>query len=151
MSKKIKAKIIKQDKVVEYKGSSQISDPFSEIYSSEGLLEPPYNPLYLAQLGETSNILRPLIDAYKTNITGFGYSFRWLIDMESEEIAEEIRERAKKEWLALEFFYNHCNFDQTFTSLTKKFIADRETIGWGCLEVIPRGDGKPGEIGRAHV
>ncbi len=144
MSKKIAARIIKQDKVIEYKGSSQISDPFSEIYSSEGLLEPPYNPLYLAQLGETSNILRPLIDAYKTNITGFGYSFRWLIDMESEEIAEEIRERAKKEWLALEFFYNHCNFDQTFTSLTKKFIADRETIGWGCLEVIPRGDGKPG-------
>lgn len=124
--------------------STQVTDPFADHYASDHLIEPPYNPIYLAQLCEVSNILRPLIDAYKTNITGFGYGFHYLIDLESEDISEDIRERAKKEWLAMEFFYNHCNFDKTFTSLTKQMIADRETIGWGCLEVIPRGDGKPG-------
>jgi PBSX family phage portal protein len=126
--------------------SQQIIDPFSEAYSTDYLIEPPYNPDVLVQLPEYSNVLQPLIDAYKTNITGFGYSFGYLVDMDSEEVEAEIITRAKKEWQALEFFYDYCNYDKTFTEITKLMIMDRETIGWGALEIIPKGNGKPGGV-----
>jgi PBSX family phage portal protein len=150
VSNKIGVRVIKEDKTATRPKSKQLADPFDEMYITEGggnwVLEPPYNPIILAQLPEVSNVLTPLIDSYVTNITGFGYSFRYLIDMESEEIQDDIKNRAKQEWLALEFFYNNCNFDKTFTKITKLMVQDRETIGWGAIEVIPRGNGKPGSL-----
>lgn len=124
--------------------SEQISDPFSGLYETDGIIEPPYAPETFLRLPEMSNVLRPLIDAYKTNITGFGYQFKYLIDMESKEIDEGIKEQAKKDWLKLQGFYDYCHYDQSFNSLTKRIIDDRETIGWGALEVIPKGNGEPG-------
>lgn len=129
--------------------SEKIEDPFAGVYAEDELIVPPYDPEVLIKMPEYSNVLRPLLDAYKTNISGFGYSFNYLVDIDSEEIEEAIVERAKKEWQALEFFYQYCNYDKTFIEITKLMIGDRETLGWGVLEVILKGDGKPG--GLEHI
>ncbi len=139
-------RIIKGESPRGAEGGSKQLDPFKESYVSNELLEPPYNPSHLAKLPEMSNVLQPLIDAYVTNITGFGYSFKYLVDIDSKEIQKEIIARAKQEWLALEFFYNNCNFDKTYTKITKMMVQDRETIGWGTIEVIPKGNGDPGGL-----
>ncbi len=141
---KIKAIVIKADKP--NLASGQIPDPFEGLYETEGLLEPPYDPLTFARLPEMNNILTPLIDAYKTNIAGFGYSFRYKIDMESPDIDASIKDRAKKEWIALENFYQNCNFDKSFTKIVQDMIDDRERIGYGFIEVIPKGDNLPGGL-----
>lgn len=44
-------------------------------------LEPPYDPTYLSWLYEHANALRQNVDAYKTNIDGFGHGFEPLIDL----------------------------------------------------------------------
>ena len=38
-----------------------------------GALFPPYDPEVLSSLMEHSNSLRPNVDAYKTNVDGFGF------------------------------------------------------------------------------
>ncbi len=134
-------------------GSSQLVDPFKDLYETQGLIEPPFPLLDLAKLPESNNALQAFIDAYKTNIPGFGYSFRYTIDMESKEIDESIKKRAKEEWVFLENFYKYCNFDTSFTELMKQVIDNRERVGFGFLEVIPKGNGKPGgfELVPAHT
>jgi PBSX family phage portal protein len=128
------------------KASNTIADPFEDLYETNGLIEPPYDPASLVKMPESSNILQPLIDAYKTNIVGFGHSFKYNIDMESQDIDQAMKDRAKKEWTALDLMYKYCNFDQTFTEINKKMLDDRERIGWGIIEVIPRGNGLPGSF-----
>lgn len=142
MENRVGVRVVKADKPTG--GSGQLTDPFADVYETNGLIEPPYTPLDFAKMPETSNMLQPLIDAYKTNIVGFGYSFKYNIDMESQDIDQAMKDRAKKEWMALDMFYGYCNFDQTFVEVNKKMIDDRERIGWGCIEVIPRGNGLPG-------
>jgi PBSX family phage portal protein len=141
----VSVRFIKADTSVRPVGTPvQMPDPQEELQESEGIIDPPYDPNIFLKMPEQNNILTPLIDAYVTNIPGFGYSFRYTIDMESQEIDEAMKTRAKEEWVQLQMFYDNCHYDKTFTNLTKAVIRDRETIGWGTLEVIPRGDGRPG-------
>lgn len=55
-----------------------------------GAIEPPYNPTTLAALIEHSNALRPNIDAYATNIDGFGHKFEPVIDLDGEDADDKI-------------------------------------------------------------
>lgn len=144
MGNKIGVRIVKAEKT--QNTSTQLDDPFADMYETEGLLDPPYPPLDFAKIPEMNNVLQPLVDAYKTNITGFGYGLKYKVDMESPEIDQGIKDRAKKEWVLLDLFYRYCNFDKSFTELTKLMVEDREKIGWGVLEVIPKANGQPGGI-----
>jgi PBSX family phage portal protein len=142
---KVSVRVIKADSSIRPKeASTQINDPQLSDTSSNEYIDPPYDPELLLKLPEQNNILQALLDAYMTNITGFGYSFKYTIDMESQEIEESMKEQAKKEWVMLSLLYDNCSYDKTFTQITKSMIRDRENIGWGTIEVIPRGDGKPG-------
>jgi len=51
---------------------------------SAGALDPPYDPLTLSVLFEHSNCLRPNVDAYATNIDGFGHRLEPAIDLTAE-------------------------------------------------------------------
>jgi len=64
----------------------------SELFTSVGALEPPYDPLALCMLMEHSNSLRQNVDAYAVNIDGFGHRLEPAIDFEDEDADERVAE-----------------------------------------------------------
>lgn len=64
----------------------------SELFTSAGALEPPYDPLALCLLMEHSNSLRQNVDAYAVNIDGFGHRLEPAIDFEDEDADDRVAE-----------------------------------------------------------
>lgn len=122
-------------------------DEFYGLYEDGAVLEPLYNPEALTRLSENSDILQQCIDAYKTNIVGFGVDFKYDIDINKEN--EKVKEVLDKEWTKYENFFKYCNLDESFTSIMKKVIDDKERIGWGALEVVEDLVGAP--AGLEHI
>ena len=60
-------------------------DEFQGMYEDGTILEPLYNPELLTRLPEYSDILQQCIDAYKTNMVGFGVNFDYDIDVKDDE------------------------------------------------------------------
>lgn len=93
-------------------------DAFKDYYGDSDILEPLYTPEQLARLTEESDILQQLIDAYKTNIVGFG------VNVESDVDYEKLPDAAKKpidaEKIKMENLIKYCNFDESFSSVMKK-------------------------------
>ncbi len=65
-------------------------DDVHTLFTMAGALFPPYDPEVLSSLQEHSNSLRPNVDAYKTNIDGFGYRLEPVIDPDDPDSAEKI-------------------------------------------------------------
>jgi len=59
---------------------------------SESVIEPPYDLETLCLLLEHSNSLRPNVDAYATNIDGFGHKLLPAIDFDAEDADERVAE-----------------------------------------------------------
>ena len=55
-----------------------------------GALLPPYDPGQMVHLFEHSNSLRQNVDAYKTNIDGFGHRLEPTINLESDDLETQI-------------------------------------------------------------
>ncbi|MGE0322272.1 MAG: phage portal protein [Polyangiaceae bacterium] len=62
----------------------------AQAFVAAGALVPPYDPSTLCLLAEHSNSLRQNVDAYATNIDGFGYRFEPVIDFESEDARDKV-------------------------------------------------------------
>lgn len=62
----------------------------SNAFAAAGALQPPYDPEALCLLVEHSNSLRPNVDAYATNIDGFGYRFDPVIDFDAEDARQHV-------------------------------------------------------------
>lgn len=122
-------------------------DEFHGLYEDGAILEPLYNPEALTRLSESSDILQQCIDAYKTNIVGFGVNFEYDIDVDKEN--EEVKAALDREWVRYENFFKYCNLDESFISIMKKVIDDKERIGWGALEVVEDLTGSP--AGLEHI
>lgn len=122
-------------------------DEFHGLYDDGAILEPLYNPESLTRLSENSDVLQQCVDAYKTNIVGFGVDFSYDIDVDKED--SEVKNCLDKEWSRYENFFKYCNLDESFTSIMKKVIDDKERIGWGTLELIE--DYKGGPAGLEHI
>ncbi len=71
-------------------------------FAEAGALTPPYDPETLCRLFEHSNSLRPNVDAYATNIDGFGHRLDPAIDLEAENADERVAESLYLEALATE-------------------------------------------------
>ena len=59
---------------------------------SEAVVDPPYDLETLCLLLEHSNALRPNVDAYATNIDGFGHKLQAAIDLDAEDADERVAE-----------------------------------------------------------
>lgn len=156
MDEKQKSQTIKNHVVIKAIAGEHVSimesravdeDEFHGLYEDGAILEPLYNPESLTRLSESSDILQQCIDAYKTNIVGFGVDFDYDIDV--NKIQNEVRAILDKEWTKYENFFKYCNFDESFTSIMKKVIDDKERIGWGTLEVLENLAGEP--AGLEHI
>jgi PBSX family phage portal protein len=75
---------------VETPRSNPHGDEAEQAFESIGALVPPYDPRALCMLFEHSNSLRPNVDAYATNIDGFGYRFEPAIDFDAEDAKERV-------------------------------------------------------------
>jgi len=64
----------------------------SAIFNRSGALVPPYDPGTLCMLFEHSNALRQNVDAYAVNIDGNGHRFEPVIDLESDDVEDVIRD-----------------------------------------------------------
>jgi PBSX family phage portal protein len=70
-----------------------------QAFVAAGALQPPYPPEFFIELQRVSNILRQNIDAYATNIDGFGATFDPVLDLDSDD-AWRLVEAAVREELA---------------------------------------------------
>ena len=123
--------------------SKQIDDIFNEFYSQGYIIQPEMNIEALARISENSDILQVCIEAYKNNIVGFGtvldYNFDYKEDTSKQSIADA-------DWSKYEMFIKYCNFDERFTGVLKKFIDDRERLGYATIECIADETGEISEL-----
>ncbi len=71
--------------------SNQITrDDYTTAFTELGAIDPVYDPEMLTLIFEHSNSLRQNVDAFATNIDGFGHRFDPVIDLESSEVDEVI-------------------------------------------------------------
>ncbi|KIL23730.1 phage portal protein [Bacillus pumilus] len=115
-------------------------------YDIDDVIEPPYNIQELKQMAEYSTILQQCIDAYKTNILGFGLGVEYTFDFNAENAPEEKKKAAEKEWTKLEEFARYMNYDESAEVVLGYVIEDREKTGNGFVEVLREGTGKPAGI-----
>lgn len=74
-------------------------DEMETAFTRASAIEPPYNPNVLMSLFEMSNSLRQNIDAYATNIDGFGHTFKPVIDLDAPDADARIMQAMYSERL----------------------------------------------------
>lgn len=72
-----------------------------KIFEKKGAIAPPYDPERLAWLLEQSSALRQNVDAYATNIDGFGHRFEPVIDMDAADVDQRVAQTIIAERVAL--------------------------------------------------
>lgn len=73
-------------------GSNQVNrDDYATAFTNLGALDPVYDPEMLTLIFEHSNSLRQNVDAYSTNIDGFGHRFDPIFDLEDVSIDTRIK------------------------------------------------------------
>lgn len=87
----------------------------------------PYDISTLLALFEKSNMLRQCVEAMVVNIASYG----WEVAQASEDTPIDPDER-----LELQSFIDNANYDESLVSVHKKLVRDRETIGFGFLEIV---------------
>lgn len=113
-------------------------DPFTEMYQTDDIIQPPYDISELSKMVEYSTILQQCIEAYKRNIVGFGADLKYNVDeSEVEETAE-----MKAEWNKVLDWIKHFNFDKSFEDVFGQAIEHREKTGNGYIEIIRDGTNK---------
>ena len=99
-------------------------DQFADLYG-EDIISPPYNLIELKTIAEYSTILQQCIDAYRVNITGFGFDVEYTFDVNSSDCSPTKR-RGPKNWMKLESFYKCLHFDESAETILGYAIEDRE-------------------------
>lgn len=149
VNRKVNAHIVKADKLSRDPGSKALDNPTGEAADGVGIIEPPYDLAILSSMRENNNAITPMVDAYKTNIAGFGFKLQYNIDVNSKDTDAGSVEQAKKDWVLLDNFYKYCNYDQSFTEIIQKMVDDKEYVGFGVLEVLNTVAGIP--AGFEHI
>lgn len=129
MSKnKMNAKFLKNESPIE---SKKLTDPFVDLFGSDEVYIPKYEPTTLELFHEESNILPQCVSAYKENIlTPWHLKQAAGIPDEEKEKPEAIEEKKK-----IELLFDYSAENNLITNM-KKVIEDRERTGTGYLEVI---------------
>lgn len=107
-----------------------LQDEFLGAVGPEGaniILPTPYNVGRLYEIIEESNMVRQCIDAYVTNTVMTGW-----------EIGPTRRGRAQDDGEGHELlsFIERANSEESLSAVMEKVIRDRESVGFGFLEVI---------------
>ncbi|OAT71888.1 phage portal protein [Parageobacillus thermoglucosidasius] len=120
-------------------------DEFKNLYSDE-VIEPPYNLKELKRIAEYSTILQQCVDAYRTNIVGFGLQPDYTFDINAKDVSEKVKKQVENEWVRLEEFIKYLHFDESAETILGYALEDREKTGNGFIEVLRDGLGRPAGI-----
>jgi len=147
MSNKMRAKVVKSKEGLSITKSTQqiYTDDISDQYGDE-IIPPPYNLKELKKMAEYSSILSQCIDAYKTNIVGFGFGLEYSFDFNAEETLESLKTKGKEQWTELEEFIDYIHYDESAKTILGHMLVDREKTGNGFIEVIRDMSGMPAGI-----
>ncbi|ANB57053.1 phage portal protein, PBSX family [Anoxybacillus sp. B7M1] len=120
-------------------------DEFKNLYSDE-VIEPPYNLKELKRIAKYSTILQQCVDAYRTNIVGFGLQPDYTFDINAKDVSEKVKKQVENEWVRLEEFIKYLHFDESAETILGYALEDREKTGNGFIEVLRDGLGRPAGI-----
>ena len=123
--------------------NAQVSEPEDSFDYGEGAYQTPYDLYALLKFPEYSNILGECIDAYKNNITGFGWEIVPVIDTNSTSYDKDLYDTAMQQKEEAQLLFHYANYKESFTQLTKKLVDNRERNGNAYLEVIENLSGVP--------
>ncbi|GED55567.1 phage portal protein [Brevibacillus borstelensis] len=117
-------------------GESQqiITDQFEQDYDEYKLIRPSLDPLACVQVVKQSNIIPQCVEAYKTNVTGYGYALEYLPGQSDDT--------AKAEWDVADRFMQTANLEESVEQLLSQLVEDLEHCGNAYIEVA-RGGGLP--------
>lgn len=122
-------------KAEEAPASQQLpADKFQGDYEQHGLIVPVITPTAYVEVVKQSNVIPQCIDAYKTNITGYGCTLEYM--------PGESDKTAKTEWDVAERFLLTANLEKSIEQLLGELVEDLESCGNAYLEVS-RGGGLP--------
>lgn len=126
--------------VLKSQTSRQVEDEFQGFYGAGAggdlsTLEPLYPPNVLNRYALASGVLRTCIDALATNIDGFGYTLEYIGPEGAQESAEALEEEARVRGVL-----DHPNGEYSLIDLRKRFRVDKESCGYGTMEVIRNAD-----------
>jgi PBSX family phage portal protein len=116
------------------------------IMESYNLLSPPYDPVKLYNIAESSGTLGTCVEIMVDNVDGFGHEFQYRGNKDDLDKPEIINEREN-----LRQFFKRVNETQSFTSLRKKIRRDYETTGNSYMEIIRYPDGNISTLYRADT
>lgn len=149
------------------------------VFEQYGAIVPPYDPAMLVRMFERSSTLRPNIDAYCTNIDGFGHKLVPTIDPDATDARDKVRDalvlekladgnpvsdvsntdidaelatlktRVQQEKLRVDQFFKNVCAESSFVELRQRTRQDLEVTGNAYWEVIRDGGGQVCQI--VHV
>ncbi len=123
--------------------SKQIED-FESLYGD--VIYPPYEPRDLLRIIEESSHLKQYIKAMATNIAKFGHAISYKDDFDYNNADEATKKEADVEWSKIERIYKYINPTEDFKKVIEKMVIDRESIGWGTIEIMRDGKGEVSHI-----
>lgn len=136
--------ILKESEKKIVTSTKQLED-FDKLYGD--VLNPPYEPKDLLRIVEESSYLKQQIRAMATNIAKFGHGIKYKDDFDyDKEEDPEIKREAGREWDKLTRLYKYINPTEPYKKVIEKMVIDRESIGWGTIEVMRDGKGEVSHI-----
>lgn len=142
-----------------------------KLFTQYGAIPPPYDPRALVTRFERSTALRPNVDAYCTNISGFGFRLEPTVDPDASDAREKVRDalvlekladgepvsdvddadvdaelatlkaRMRIERLRVEQFFENVCAETSFVELRERTRQDLEVTGNAYWEVIRDNEG----------
>lgn len=134
-----KASSDSEKRFVAYSRQVEYRDPFEGYYTDTmKIVEPPYDIAKLYELVEDCGILGSCVEAYVINICGFG---NMITPIKGTDYDLSDEEKKQKEFL--EEIFRMSNPFESFSTIQKNVLMDREICGNGYIEVIRDMAGRP--------
>lgn len=126
--------------VLKSQTSRQVEDEFQgfSVGSSSSdlsIIEPLYPPSVLNRYCLASGVLRTCIGAIVTNVDGFGYTLEYIGPEGAQDSPEAQEEKARAEGVL-----DHPNGEYSMIDLRKRFRHDKESCGYGTIEIVRNED-----------
>ncbi|CAI8878219.1 Phage portal protein [Brevibacillus sp. IT-7CA2] len=104
-----------------------VIDQFEHDYDEHKLIRPTIDPVACVQVVKQSNIIPQCVEAYKTNVVGYGYALTYQ--------SGESDKTAKAEWDIADRFMQTANLEESTEQLLSQLVEDLEHCGNAYVEV----------------
>lgn len=119
--------------------SKQLNDSFEGMYKADYLLQPLYNPVWLTNLPELNTYHASCCEAVATDVAGLGYTLMPAKDRKGTQTNKN----------KLTAFFDSIH--PSVTQIINQSVNDRQTVGYGAIEIIKEGRSKTPPDNLAHI